>query len=87
MLRTYKYKIKPTEQQKEMLCKFFGCVRFIYNWGLDIKTSSYKQTGKSVGYTQLAKQLTEIKKHEEYEWLKECTNEALHPRPGLPGCA
>lgn len=77
MIKAYKYKIKPNRQQEELLSKFFGCVRYIYNWGLDRKTSAYKQNGTKVTYVQLAKELTELKKSEECIWLNECTNEAL----------
>lgn len=77
MLKTYKYKIKPNKQQIDLLNKFFGCARFIYNWGLDIKTSAYKDNGQKVTYLDLAKRLTSLKKEEEYLWLNECSNEAL----------
>ena len=77
MLKAYKYKIKPDEQQQELLSKFFGCVRYIYNWGLNAKTSAYKENGKKVGYVQLAKELTSLKQQKDYEWLNECTAEAL----------
>ena len=56
MLKAYKYKIKPNTQQEELLSKFFGCVRYIYNWGLGMKTSAYKENWKAVGYVQLAKE-------------------------------
>lgn len=77
MLKAYKYKIKPNQQQEELLSKFFGCVRYIYNWGLDMKTSAYKQNGKAVGYVQLAHELTKLKQDNEHQWLNECTTEAL----------
>lgn len=77
MLKAYKYKIKPNKQQEELLSKFFGCTRFIYNWGLDKKTSAYKENGKSINYLQLAKELTSLKKTDECSWLNECTAEAL----------
>ena len=77
MLKAYKYKIKPNTQQQELLSKFFGCVRYIYNWGLNTKTSAYKENGKAVGYVELAKKLTLLKKQQDHEWLNECTNEAL----------
>ena len=77
MLKAYKYKIKPNKQQEELLSKFFGCTRFIYNWGLDKKTSAYKENGKSINYLQLAKELTNLKKTDECSWLNECTAEAL----------
>lgn len=77
MLKAYKYKIKPNSQQQELLQKFFGCVRFIYNWGLERKTSAYKENGTKVGYVELARELTSIKKTEEHQWLNECSNESL----------
>ena len=77
MLKAYKYKIKPNQQQEELLSKFFGCTRFIYNWGLNAKTSAYKENGKAVGYMQLAHELTKLKQDNEHQWLNECTTEAL----------
>ena len=77
MLKAYKYKIKPNTEQQELLSKFFGCVRFIYNWGLKHKTSAYKENGTKVGYTELARELTSLKKAEDHQWLNECTTEAL----------
>lgn len=77
MLKAYKYKIKPNQQQEELLQKFFGCVRYIYNWGLNAKTSVYKENGKAINYLQLAKKLTALKQTEECSWLNECTTEAL----------
>lgn len=77
MLKAYKYKIKPNTQQEELLSKFFGCTRYIYNWGLNIRTSAYKENGKSIGYIQLAHELTKLKQDDEHQWLNECTTEAL----------
>lgn len=77
MLKAYKYKIKPNKQQEELLLNFFGCTRFIYNWGLNKKTIAYKENGKSINYVQLAKEMTSLKQTDEYKWLKECTTEAL----------
>ena len=77
MLKAYKYKIKPNTQQQELLSKFFGCVRYIYNWGLNAKTSAYKENSKAINYLQLAKELTALKQTEECSWLNECTTEAL----------
>ena len=77
MLKTYKYKLLPNQQQEELLSKFFGCTRFIYNWGLSKKTSAYKQDGTHLSYLQLAKELTTLKHTDGFEWLNECTTEAL----------
>ena len=77
MKRAYKYKIKPTVKQQIQLSKTFGCARFIYNWGLDIKTKAWTNEHKSVSYFELAKQLTTLKQKDEYAWLKEVPNESL----------
>lgn len=72
MIKVYKYKIKPTDDQKLILSQFFGCSRFIYNWGLELKTSSYKESGKSSTYNELSKKLTILKKNDEFKWLNDC---------------
>lgn len=75
--RTYKYKITPTYKQQECLNKAFGCCRFIYNWGLEQKVQTYKQTKKTIGYVELAHELTKLKNDGEHEWLKEVNNVSL----------
>lgn len=77
MKRAFKYKIKPTVKQQIQLSKTFGCARFIYNWGLDIKTKTWTNKHKSVSYFELAKELTTLKQTDEYTWLKEVPNESL----------
>ena len=37
MKRAYKFKLKPTCKQQQKLLQHFGCARYIYNWGLDMK--------------------------------------------------
>ena len=75
--RAYKYKMKPTFKQQECLNKAFGCCRFIYNWGLDKKRQSYKQEKKTIGYVELAHELTKLKNDGKHEWLKEVNNTSL----------
>lgn len=77
MIKSYKYKIKPDNKQQGLLSQFFGCTRFIYNWGLEKKTSYYKENCSSLTYVQLAKELTLLKNESGYEWLNECANEPL----------
>ena len=35
MLRAYKYRIYPTDEQKVLFAKTFGCVRVVYNCDLE----------------------------------------------------
>ena len=69
--------MKPTFKQQDCLNKAFGCCRFIYNWGLDKKIQSYKQEKKTIGYVELAHELTKLKNDGEHEWLKEVNNTSL----------
>ena len=77
MLKAYKYKLIPNEEQMETLSKYFGCVRFVYNWGLNRKIDTHKENGKSIGYVNLAKELTLLKQQKEFEWLNECSTVSL----------
>ena len=56
---------------------FFGCSRFVYNWGLNQKIQTYKQYNKTIGYVELAHQLTLLKQQEETKWLEECATVCL----------
>lgn len=43
LLRAYKYRIYPNEEQKIFLAKTFGCSRFIYNMMLADRIKSYEE--------------------------------------------
>lgn len=77
MLKAYKYRIYPTDEQKELLSKQFGHCRWVYNWGLEQKTKAYKTTGKSPSKFDLSNQLPVMKKNPETEWLKEAGSQSL----------
>jgi putative transposase len=75
MLKGYKYRIYPKPRQAELLEKHFGCVRFIYNWALDMKNRSYAQTGRSPGVYQLANEIPKMKM--DLPWLAEVNSQSL----------
>lgn len=78
MIKAYKYRLYPTKVQEELLLKHFGCVRYIYNWGLDYKTTFFKENGKSISYMNISGKdgaLSTIKK--ENKWLKEINSQSL----------
>ena len=77
MKRAYKYKLKLTVKQKNLLNRIFGCARFIYNWGLSRKKETYEKTKKSLSYVNLAKELTILKTQEDTKWLNECPSVSL----------
>ena len=77
MKRAFKYKLKPTMKQQHLLLQHFGCFRFIYNWGLDLKIKTYEKDKSALSYVNLSKQLTLLKKQNGYKWLNDVTNETL----------
>ena len=76
MLRAYKYRIYPTEEQEVLFAKTFGCVRVVYNWGLDIKSNLYKDKKESIGLVALTNRMKSELKAEK-EWLKEVNSQSL----------
>ncbi|WP_454055489.1 IS200/IS605 family element RNA-guided endonuclease TnpB [Clostridium sp. Marseille-Q7071] len=75
MLKTYKYRIYPNEEQKLYLAKTFGCSRFIYNKMLADRIKSYEENKdldiKKIKYPTPAQYKTE------FPWLKEVDSLAL----------
>ena len=75
MLKGYKYRIFPTETQKDQLQRYFGVNRLVFNLGLETKTVAYASNKKSISKYDLIKQLPELKK--EFDYIKECPSQIL----------
>ena len=60
-----------------LFAKTFGCVRWVYNHWLDRKINQYKEDKTTVTYTVCAKEMAELKKAEEYSFLKEVDSVSL----------
>lgn len=75
MLKAYKYRIFPTDDQKDQLQKYFGVSRLIYNLGLETKTVAYASNKKSISKYNLIKQLPELK--QEFDFIKDCPSQVL----------
>ena len=70
-LRGFKYRFYPTSEQRLILAQTFGCTRFVYNWALALRTSSYYQDKVSLSYIDTSNALTKLKKDPEKPWLKQ----------------
>lgn len=75
MLKAYKYRIYPNEEQINYLQKTFGCTRFIYNQMLADRIKSYEEN-KDLDI-KIIKYPTPAQYKKEYEWLKEVDSLAL----------
>jgi len=70
MLKAYKYRLLPTEDQKIWFDGLFRACRFIYNLGLEVKSTAWKSAKINVSGYELNKQITELRNNE-CTWLKE----------------
>ncbi|NER20733.1 MAG: IS200/IS605 family element transposase accessory protein TnpB [Symploca sp. SIO1C2] len=75
MLKAYRYRIYPNPEQSLLLTKSFGSVRWFYNYGLELTSNTYQETGKGLSRNDIIKLLPQLKK--EYEWLKEPPSQIL----------
>lgn len=70
MMKAFKFRLYPNNEQKEYFAKTFGCARFIYNLMLADKIEHYKATEEMLKNTP-----AQYKK--EFIWLKEVDSLAL----------
>ena len=68
--KAHKYRLYPTEEQKNKINQTIGCARFIYNKMLEDKINYYNKNKKSLNNTP-------AQYKEEYEFLKEVDSQAL----------
>ncbi|VEG60452.1 ISHa1675 transposase B [Campylobacter jejuni subsp. doylei] len=76
MLSAVKYRIYPTKAQKELIHKHFGCARVVYNHFLDYRQKQFAKGIKETYFT-MQKELTLLKKQDEYKYLNECASQSL----------
>ena len=57
----YRIKLYPTESQKEILDKQFGCYRWIYNWGIDIVNQFHKLNNRFIKYLELCDEFEKVR--------------------------
>ena len=81
MQKGIKFKIYPNREQKNFIHQTLGCCRFIYNRGLAMRKEGY-ENGEKIGYSQTSAMLTELKKQEEFAFLKAADSIALQQSAG-----
>ena len=73
--KAYKLRIYPTDFQRELIEKTFGCTRYIYNNFLAERKNKYEESKIKVHVYEQLKELTDLKR--EKEWLREIDSCAL----------
>jgi len=83
MILGKKVRIIPSIEQEKKLWQSVGTARFIYNWTLARQEENYtpkgtsKNGGKFISDGDLRKELTILKKTEEFKWLNEVSNNVV----------
>ena len=73
MKARYQFRFYPTDQQQKSLAQLFGCVRVAWNDALAL----CKRSEKLPGFNALSAMLTQSKKTDERQWLKDVSSVPL----------
>ena len=74
MITSMKVRLEPNNKQDTKLFQSAGTARWAYNWSLSKQEENYKNGGKFLSDRILRKELTELKKTEELQWLNNYSN-------------
>ena len=74
--RATKILLYPNQEQNQQLYKIAGACRYVYNWGIDTNDREYAEFKQGVSdarptYLSLSAELTQLRKSDGYEWLRE----------------
>jgi putative transposase len=75
--RSYRYRFYPTPEQTAILARTFGCVRYVYNWALRLRTDAYYKRQERLSYHEASAALTVLKQQPEMAWLNEVSSVPL----------
>lgn len=74
IIKTIKIQLKPNNKQHTKLHASSGVARWAYNWALSRQQESYSNGGKFISDSNLRKELTQLKKTDQYKWLYNYSN-------------
>lgn len=77
IFKAYKFRLYPTREQEEFLCRSFGATRWVYNYFLNYRDTKFKKEGIKLNYFDMKKMFPLLKKEEETSWLKEINSQSL----------
>jgi putative transposase len=75
--KAFKYRLFPTAKQVAQLARTFGCARYVWNWGLETRTTTWQQDKKPLNYHTTARLLTDLKTQRGLSFLGEVSSVVL----------
>ena len=76
MQKGVKFRIYPNKEQQSLINQTLGCCRLIYNKGLAMRNAAC-QSDEKIGYSQTSEMLTDLKKDDDFAFLKAVDSIAL----------
>lgn len=76
MNKGIKFRAYPNKEQQDLINRTFGCCRLIYNKGLAMRNDAVASHQK-IKYAQTSSMLTELKKQDDFAFLKDVDSIAL----------
>jgi len=78
MIKSYKIRLIPTEEQEKLLQLHVDAMRFVWNWGLALNMERFKQGEKHLNKASSGKILTELKNNDDnFKWLNAASVQSL----------
>ena len=76
MNKGVKFRAYPNKEQQNLINQTLGCCRFIYNMGLEMRNKAF-ENGEKVNYSKTSAMLTELKRSDEFSFLRDADSVAL----------
>ncbi len=73
----FKYRLDPTDSQRQLFAQFAGASRFLYNRGLEERKTAYEKEGRSITYFGQNDELVSLKRQEGTAWLQDVHSQVL----------
>ena len=75
--KAYKFRFYPTPEQENLLRRTLGCLRLLYNKALAVRTQLWHDQSQRVSYKQSSAMVTNWKKQEDLDFLREVSSVPL----------
>ena len=76
MNKGVRFRAYPNKEQQNLINQTLGCCRLVYNKGLALRNDAYS-SGEKIGYNQTSARLTELKKSDDFAFLRDVDSIAL----------
>lgn len=76
MKARWTFRCYPTPEQEQHFARTFGCVRYVWNWALNLRSVGFKN-GERIGYPETDRRLTLLKREPATAWLNEVSSVCL----------